>query len=468
MRSRHQTHDPPPPSPTQRWEVRDWRGRSYAVGPSARTLTGWPRSVVLARALTAAAAVGGLQFGYGAAVPSLTAAHGWSPAMALTPFLVWTLTQGACAPALHRLRVRGVLRVGPAIQAGALLCAAALVALGLLPGLLTAVLGYGVLGGLGAGLVYHSCSALVDGWFPDRRTVRSGAVGGAFALGWVPLLPAVAVGVPPSALPASCAALALLVLVLGLAGGVGQRSAPPRWWPPGSDPRTAALLAGADPPWAANLTPAQAWAAGGSLPILHLVVALSGASGLFVLAALPTLLLESGHPTASVALAVTVFAAGSGLGRLAAGTAAERTGRRRVLTALLGVGALAQVGLAVAVPTGQTAALVPLALVAGACTGSCYPLTRAITEGHFGPRWTADIHGLVYSSKAVGGLLGVGGAALFLALAPASVWPLGLAASGASCAAATALAALLRRPLPVRTTQKTNGVWTATWRRAPM
>lgn len=468
MPSRRQTHDPPSPSPTRRREVRDWRGRSYSVGPSARALTGWPRSVVLLRALTAVAAVGGLQFGYGAAVPSLTAAHGWSPAMALVPFLVWTLTQGACAPALHRLRVRGVLRVGPAIQAGTLLCAAALVTLGFFPGLPTAVLGYGVLGGLGAGLVYHSCTALVDGWFPDRRTVRSGAVGGAFALGWVPLLPAVAVGAPPSALPVSCAALALLVLVLGLAGGVGQRSAPSRWWPPGSDPRTAALLAGADPPWAANLTPAQAWAAGGSLPILHLVVALSGASGLFVLAALPTLLLEGGHPAAAVALAVTVFAAGSGLGRLAAGAVAERTGRRRTLTALLGAGALAQVGLAVAVPTGQTAALALLALAAGACTGSCYPLTRAITEGHFGPRWTADIHSLVYGSKAVGGLIGVGGAVLFLALAPAGAGPVGLAASGALCAVATVLAALLRRPLPTRSAQDAHRVWTATWRRAPM
>ncbi|MCK9870979.1 MFS transporter, partial [Nocardiopsis dassonvillei] len=83
-------------------------------------------------------------------------------------------------------------------------------------------------------------------------------------------------------------------------------------------------------------------------------------------------------------------------------------------------------------------------------------------------RWTADIHGLVYSSKAVGGLLGVGGAALFLALAPASAWPAGLAASGALCGAAAVLAALLRRPLPVRTTPAPHGVWTPTRHRAPM
>ncbi|WP_117198555.1 MFS transporter, partial [Nocardiopsis sp. TNDT3] len=200
----------------------------------------------------------------------------------------------------------------------------------------------------------------------------------------------------------------------------------------------------------------------------HAVVALSGASALSTLAALPVLLADGGHPGSAAAPAVTAFAAGSGLGRLAAGTAAERAGRRRTLTALLGAGALAQAGLAAAVPAGQSAALVLLALTAGACTGSCYPLTRAITEGHFGPRWTADIHGLVYSSKAVGGLLGVGGTALFLALAPTSAWPAGLAASGVLCGAAAVLSALLRRPLPIRTTPAPHGVWTATRHRAPM
>ncbi|MEE2046190.1 MFS transporter, partial [Nocardiopsis tropica] len=95
-------------------------------------------------------------------------------------------------------------------------------------------------------------------------------------------------------------------------------------------------------------------------------------------------------------------------------------------------------------------------------------LTRAITEGHFGSRWTAGIHGLVYSSKAVGGLVGVGGAALLLATAPPAAWPTGLVGAGALCGVAALLAALLRRPLPVRTTPAPHGVWTPPRRRAPM
>ncbi|WP_201294692.1 MFS transporter [Nocardiopsis sp. FR4] len=438
-------------------DVRDWRGRRYTVGPGARELTGAPRAVLLARALAAVAAVGVLQFGYGAAVPVLVEARGWSPAQALLPFLVWTLVQGSLAPAPHWLRTRGLLGPGEAICAGALLCAAALLALGHADGVTGAVLDYGVLGGLGAGLVYHSCADLVGGWFPDRHTVRLGAVGGAFALGAVPVLPVIAVGLSPEALPSACAALALAVLVLGVAGGAGQRSAPARWWPPDSDPRRSALRRRADPPAAGDLSAGQAWSSG-SLPLLQAVVALSGACGLFALVVVPLEL-----PAAVVALAL-----GSGLGRLAASAAAEHAGRRRTLVALTAATALALPVLLLAEP-------VPLALAAalavGAGTGSCYPLTRAIAEGHCGEGSPVVQH-LVHASKAVGGLVGVGGAVVLLALGAQDA---ALAGFALLPAAACALAARLRRPLPVRTlpgaaspVRTPPGVWTARRRRAPM
>ncbi|MFF1672822.1 MFS transporter [Nocardiopsis flavescens] len=459
---------PPPPAPpaTDAADVRDWRGRRYTVGPSARELTGLPRSALLLRALTAAAAVGVLQFGYGAAAPALIAAHGWTPAQALAPFLVWALVQGSFAPVPRLLGARGLLGPGPAVCLGAALCAAAVYAVGHLSDPLAAVAGYGLLGGAGAGLVYHSCADLVGGWFPDRHTVRLGAVGGAFALGSVPLLPALVLGPFPASPAAASTALALGVLVLGAAGGIGQRAAPEHWWPPGRDPRAAALRRSADPPAARDFSAGQAWASGRSLPALHAIVALSGTVGLFTLAALPLLLLATGRDPTVVAAVVTAFALASGLGRLAASGAAERAGRRRTLTVLLAATALGQVGLAAAVPSGPLPLLVALGLAVGAGTGSCYPLTRAITEGHFGTGRPTDLAGLVHGSKAVGGLLGVGGAIALLSLAPAGAHPPLLAASALLPASAAVLAARLRRPLPIRTLP--HGVWTAGHRSAPM
>ncbi|MFD6950239.1 transmembrane transporter [Nocardiopsis sp. TSRI0078] len=449
-------------------DVRDWRGRRYTVGPTARELTGLPRSVLLIRALVAVAAVGVLQFGYGAAVPALVGAHGWSPAQALAPFLVWALVQGSLAPAPRWLRARGLLGPGPAICAGALLCGAALFSLGHLASPVAAVLGYGVLGGAGAGLVYHSCADLVGGWFPDRHTVRLGVVGGAFALGAVPLLPAAALGLSPDVLPSASTALAAVVAALGVAGGAGQRGAPERWWPPGSDPCASALRRRADPPAAGDFSMGQAWASGRSLPALHAVVALSGTSALFTLAALPTVLLGLGRSPSEVAAAVTALALASGLGRLAASAAAERTGRRRTLALLMAATALGLAALAAAAPAGPVQLLVLLSLVVGAGTGSCYPLTRAITEGHFGSQSAPGLQSLVHGSKAVGGLLGVGGAAAVLSLAPVGTHAAFLAAAGVLPAVASVLAARLRRPLPVRTLPRRTRVWTAAPRRAPM
>ncbi|MFY7070023.1 MFS transporter [Nocardiopsis changdeensis] len=468
---------PPTPAPVaapaaDASDVRDWLGRRYTVGPSARELTGLSRPALLLRILLAAAAVGVLQFGYGAAVPVLIAAHGWSPAQALVPFLVWALVQGSFAPVPRLLGARGPAGPGAAILLGTALCAAALYTVGHASDPLAAAAGYGLLGGAGAGLVYHSCADLVEGWFPDRHTVRLGAVGGAFALGPVPLLPALVLGLSPESLAAASTALALGVLALGAAGGIGQRGAPAHWWPPERDPRAAALRRSADPPAARDFSAGQAWASGRSLPALHTIVALSGAVGLFTLVALPALALGLGRDPTEVATVITAFALASGLGRLAASVVAERAGRRRTLAVLLAATALGQAGLAAAIQDGPLPLLVCLGLVVGVGTGSCYPLTRAITEGHFGagrhggPGHPADLPGLVHGSKAVGGLLGVGGAIALLSLVPAGSHAAYLAVSALLPASAAVLAARLRRPLPIRTLP--HGVWTAGRRSAPM
>src|ERR1700754_1325282 len=57
-------------------EIRDHHGRSYRVGESPVELIGRPRSTVLWQAWVPMAAGGGLQYGYGAAVPALMGRNG--------------------------------------------------------------------------------------------------------------------------------------------------------------------------------------------------------------------------------------------------------------------------------------------------------------------------------------------------------------------------------------------------------
>ncbi|WP_052809687.1 MFS transporter [Streptomonospora alba] len=428
-------------------ELHDWSGRRYAVGRPARELAGTDRAVPAARAVAAVSAIGVLQFGYGAAVPLLVAAHGWSPAAALLPFALWALVQGGSAWPIARLRERGLLPPARAIVAGAPLCAAALAAVGLGGGLGWMLLAYALVGGLGAGLVYHSGVHVVAAWYPERPTTPAVWAGAGFALGAVPLVVGLSLAQPAHLAAAPWLGVAVACVVA--AAGAGLRTPPPRWWPPETDPRDWALRR-REPVACYDHSAAQAWRSG-ALPGLHAVVALAGAAALVNLAVLPMLLADRGLAPGAVAAALAVLVASSGLGRAAAGRWGERVGRRRILVAALAAGGAAQFGLACAALTGSAAALVLLAIPAGIGGGCCYPLTRTLAHDFFGSRDSADIPGLVYSAKALGGLAGVGGAAALIALAPHAGPVLCLICAGLAGLGAAAVAARLRRPVPIRT-----------------
>ncbi|WP_017559402.1 MFS transporter [Nocardiopsis baichengensis] len=445
-------HLPSPYAPPPTGVCRDWAGRRYRVGPAARDLAGCDRPRLLGFAAAALASVGVLQFGYGTAVPAIAAAHGWQPGAALLPFALWVLVQAGCAAPAARLRAAGLLPPRTAVPIGAALACLALLTLGFAPGLGWALLGYGVAGGIGAGLVYHSCVHLAAAWYPERPTWHTAFTGAAFALGTVPLAAAAPFGLGAASLPAVCAVLAAAVALVGAVCGRRLTLPPDDWWPPQTDPRTWALRPRAGPAAARDHTPAEAWRSG-ALPALHAVVAGAGAAALFDLAALPLLLSASGFAPGAVAAAMAALIASSGLGRIAAGRWAERGDRRRVLAAALACGALAHLGMAGALAAASPVALALFAAPAGLGGGACYPLTRALAEDYFGVRGSARIHGLVYSAKGAGGLLGVGGAAALIAWGPPAgdAALIGVAAAGAVAAAAAATAARLRRPVPTRT-----------------
>src|ERR687898_490649 len=86
------------------------------------------------------------------------------------------------------LRERHRIGRRPVMLAGAALSGLGLVALAHSTDLLGALLGYAVLGGTGAGLVYAACTSTVAKWYPERSAVRVGSVTGAFAYGSAPVV----------------------------------------------------------------------------------------------------------------------------------------------------------------------------------------------------------------------------------------------------------------------------------------
>ncbi|MFC4005783.1 hypothetical protein ACFOY2_01015 [Nonomuraea purpurea] len=399
--------------------IRDWRGRPYLPGPvpADRTRMFW-------LAWASMAAISPLQYGYAA----LLAGH----AAGLTLLAVWIACQAAGAlPALHlvrrgRLSVRACLAAGAALS-GLGLATAALTgltpaALGDPPADLTlaalggsglvAFVGYALLGGLGAGLVYGVCGEVVFSWYPERPAARVGLITGAFGYGAVPLL--VWAGIAPGSTSAAFLVAAALAVAVIATAARRLRLPPALWWPDDVDPRSHALNAArlrTTPEAARQFRLGQALRTR-TLPALALILTCAGAVSVF-----DVIVVAGTGAWGALALLVTL----NGASRSLAVRASELFGRRRVLTAVLGALALGQALLAAAVQDGARSG--PLlwlgAVAAGVGGGAFYPLLASLVREFFGTERATEIHAVVYSAKALAGVAAVALALLALT-APAT------------------------------------------------
>ncbi|MEO3868434.1 MFS transporter [Nonomuraea sp. B12E4] len=426
--------------------IRDWRGRCYLPGPVPAD-----RSRMFWLALAAMAAISPLQYGYAAL---LTTEPGGPTLLA-----VWIACQAAGAlPALHLVR-RGRLGVRACLAAGA-----ALSGLGLATATFTgpapsvALVGYALLGGLGAGLVYGVCGEVVSSWYPDRPAARVGLITGAFGYGAVPLL--LWAGIAPAA--TGTAFLVAAVLAVAVIGAAARylRLPPAQWWPGDLDPRSHALDAArlrTTPDAAKEFLLGQALRTR-TLPALALILTCAGAVSVF-----DVIVVAGTGSWGALALLVAL----NGASRSVAMRASEAFGRRRVLAAVLASLAIGQLLLAAAAqnapattPLAEAGAVPgePLvwlgaggllvwlgALFTGLGGGAFYPLLASLVREFFGAERAGEIHAVVYSAKALAGVV-----AAVLALVALSA-PVTALVAAAALAALPALATpRLRVPgLPV-------------------
>ena len=101
---------------------------------------------------------------------------------------IWAVFQAGVAFPAGRLRERNVVSAKTAMLAGAVLSGIGYFTIAHSGSLLVAFIGYSVLGGTGAGLVYATCINMVGKWYPEKRGARTGFVNGGFAYGSVPFI----------------------------------------------------------------------------------------------------------------------------------------------------------------------------------------------------------------------------------------------------------------------------------------
>jgi len=397
-------------------ELTDVYGRHYRVGESDRDLTGRSRAWMLWLPGVTMAAVSVLQYGYGVLAPTLADVHGWSLAQVMSVLAVWVVFQAGVAFPTARLRQRRAVAPRTVIVVGGVLCLAGLVTLAHAGSLAVAILGFSVLGGTGAGLVYATSVTTVSAWFPESRGARIGAVTGAFAYGAVPLVLLFALGLDAGnstlVLDLTGVAVGGLVVVCGFL----FRDPPQDWWPSHIDPQQWAVdkqLNRSLPhnvPAVRQYSPSEAVRCR-TLPVMYLILVSMAAVSLLGIAYLASFTLDNGFGPGVVALAVSALALVNGGGRTVAARASDRFGRRETLAAVLAVEGVAQFGLIASGEAGQAAWLVVFALLAGLGGGAFYPLVGSLVLDYFGERSMLVNYAVVYSAKALGGLVGIGAVA---------------------------------------------------------
>ncbi|WP_350277828.1 OFA family MFS transporter [Kribbella sp. HUAS MG21] len=390
-------------------DIRDVYGRRYRIGEDARELTGHPRRWQLWAAWACMVAISPLQYSFGTAALGLETDRGWGTAQTLWLLAVFVACQALVAvPAAWVHRVR---RATPTqlVVAGGVLAAIGLLTLAHVDSYAAVVLGYAILGGTGAGLVYAACITTSARWFPDRRTATIGFVTGGFAVGAVPSILLLTVLDQWVVFDLAAAVAVLVVLIAG-----GLLKDPPRhWWPAEIDAQAWAIdrtLNRSIPhnaPAVRHYRPGEAMRTG-ALPLMWLLLAISTALSLLGIGFVVSYGVSAGFGLGVAAFAAGMLAAVNGLGRSTAGHLSDRFGRRRVLAAVLMIEGFAHVGL-VAAGTGW--AFVVCAMFAGLGGGAFYAIMANLVLEFFGENSLLQNQAILYSAKAAGGLVGIGVAA---------------------------------------------------------
>jgi MFS family permease len=373
------------------------------------------------------------EYGYGAAADTLQQVHGWSLSQAFWIVTIWAVFQSLIAFPAGRAREKGIFSARAAMLAGAVFTAIGFLSISHTGNMVLVLIGYSVLGGTGAGLVYATCINMVGKWYPDKKGMRTGFVNGGFAYGAVPFIFVFSYWFTSSSFSLILDLIALYMFVVLLGCAIFFKDPPKDWWPAEVDPRKwktdkkskAMMSLRKNPPAARQFGPLAAittW----MLPLLWLGLLLSATVSLFGIAYQIPFAKEVGFGTLIAATSGGVLSVVNGLGRAVVGWFSDLVGRKQALFWVMVLEGVAQFGLLLSGDAHQQIPFVASAFLAGVGGGAFYPMYAALTTDYFGENNNATNYGLVYSAKLAAALIGIGvGSSLIQSLGYTTTYVIG-------------------------------------------
>ena len=394
-------------------EVVDANGRIYRVGESDRDLLGRSRASMVWLPWIAMMAVSVFEYGYGAAADTLRHAHGWSLSQTFWLLSVWAVFQAAVAYPAGRLREKGITSARSTMLAAAVLSAVGFVTVAHCSNLVVAFLGFAVCGGCGVGLVYSTGITIVGKWYPERRGAKTGFVCGGFAYGAVPFIFIFSYALNPNTYVWVLDLVGAFMLVVLTVCGAYFQDPPKNWWPADVDPLQYAAAHSnirslqKNPPAVRQYGPVEAIKTG-MLPLMWVSLGITTGVSLFGISYMVPFAKHLGFGALIVASSAGVLSIINGVGRAATGFVSDRIGRKQTLLVVLLVSVVALIGLLYTGLAKNEIAFIFFAVLVGFGGGAFYPLFATLTTDYFGENNNASNYGIVYSSKLVGSIMGIG------------------------------------------------------------
>jgi MFS family permease len=429
-------------------DVTDDKGRVFRIGETDREILGFSRSLMVWLPWAAMFAISVFEYAFGSVQATLSAAHHWSSTNTYWMLSVWVFFQAAVSFPTGKLREKGILSSRRAMIVGSGLTLVGYLAVANVSNIVVALIGYGVLGGTGAGMIYSTCVNMTGKWFPERRGGKVGFVNGAFAYGSVPFIFLFTYGFHASNYRLVLDLVGVYMMAVTLIAGMFFKDPPKNWWPAHIDPLTregdaksaAAMLK--NPPSSRQYTPGEAIRTG-ILPLMWVCMLCCAGVSIFGISFQVPFAKVMGFGPLIAASSMGLLAVINGVGRGLSGWLSDRLGRRMTLFYVLTVLGVAQFGILWAGSTRNEVMFLFFAFLSGIGGGGFFPLFAAIVPDYFGEHNNAANYGLVYSSKFLSGIFGGGiGAAVVAAFGFSGAYltagVIGLLSAGMSL--------LLRRP----------------------
>lgn len=393
--------------------VHDRFGRSYRVGETPEQLTGYGRWVFIIMPWIAMMLISSFEYAWGTAEDTVGKVYGWNLTHLAFLFSLWVVFEAGSSAPTGWLRERGYLSAQRAVLIGGIAVAVAYWSMTVATSPWVAFIGWTVIGGIGAGMIYSSSMNISSKWYPENKGLRTGFLNGGFAYGAVPFIFIVGAWFHPNNFRP-------FLWIAGLVFGLGLivcsrffKDPPPNWWPAHVDPieyreeaeRRRELNVHKNPPSVRQWTIGQAFKTR-QIYLLWLNMFIILAAGLFGIAWTVPVAKNAGWAALAAASAGAIFALIDGIGRPIAGWLSEYLGRQQSMRFVFGVMAVGLLGNYWGAVTHQFAIYLGASAIVGLCVGMQFPLFATITADYYGESTNAQNYGVVYSAKVPGGLAG--------------------------------------------------------------